>query len=123
LVDGIWLAGLAGGQNQTYIAGVTANNAASQTTATAIASGLSLVEVDTAVATGSVNLPAAVAGTEVTIINNTAVSINVYASPIINQTTGALDTINALPNANPLQPAANSVTWLACAKNGHWLSK
>ena len=123
LVDGAWLSGLAGGQNQSYQAGVTANNAASQATATQIPSLISIVEVDTSVSTGSLVLPAAVAGSEITLINNTGNTINVYASLVTNALTGSLDTINALSNATALQPTANTVTIFYCAKNGHWLTK
>jgi hypothetical protein len=124
LVDGLWLAGIAGGLNQTYQAGLTAPNAASQATATVVPSGISLVEVDTSVANGSLVLPAAIAGTEISIINNTANTLNIYANAAINQATGALDTINALANASPFTGATlNSITWIACAKNGKWYTK
>lgn len=124
LVDGSWLTGLAGGQNQTYAAGLAAPNANNQATATVIPSGASLVEVDSAVSTGSVVLPAAIAGTELTIINNAGQTINVFANAAVNQLTGALDTINALSNATafPLTTAIG-VLWIACAKNGKWFTK
>lgn len=124
LVDGLWLQGLAGGLNQTYVSGLVANNAASQATATSIPSGISLAEVDTSVANGSLVLPDAIAGTEVSVINNTANTLNIYANAAINQTTGVLDTINALANASPFTGATgNTITWFACAKNGKWYTK
>lgn len=61
LVDGVWLNGLAGGVNQTYISDVNLTQGASQTAGYFLPSLLQLVEVDTAVANGSLTLPAALA--------------------------------------------------------------
>jgi hypothetical protein len=123
LVDGTWLQGLAGGANQSYIAGInlTVNN---QNTGYFLPGLLQLAEVDTAVASGSLTLPAAQAGTEITIFNNgTGQTINIFANPHINQLTGALDTIQATSNATATTLANNAVLILYCCKNGLWLFK
>lgn len=124
LVDGAWLAGLAGGGNLTAQSGLAAPNANSQATATVIPPGIYLVEVDSSVATGSVVLPPAVAGTELALINNGTGVLNVFADPTINQLTGALDTINNVANGTAVATVtAPSTTWYSCAKNGKWFSK
>jgi len=123
LVDATWLRGLAGGQNEFFQNGLAAPNAASQATGTPIPTGMALVEVDSSVSTGSVVLPFAAAGTEIQLINNTANTVNVYASPVINPSTGALDTINALANATAFPATANNLFAFACAKNGKWAAK
>ena len=127
LVDGAWLLGISGGENQTFGI-VAAPNAASQSTGTPIPSGVSLIEIDSGVNTGSVVLPAAVAGTEISIINNlgSGNAVNVYANPATNQLTGTLDKIGNASNATatPISGAtAGTIMWFACAKNGAWYSK
>jgi hypothetical protein len=123
LVDANWLRGLAATQNEASIFGLAAPNANVQATATPIPSGFALVQVDSAVATGSVVLPFAASGTEIQIINNTAVQVNVFANAALNPLTGALDTINALANVAAFLAAANSIFAFACAKNGKWGAK
>lgn len=128
LVDGVWLTGLAGGANQIYAAGIAAPNANSQATATPVPAVTSLIEVDSSVATGSLVLPAAVAGSQITIINNTANALNTFANVRVNQLTGALDTINSLSNGTAFtgitgNGGASPVVIFTCAKNGLWLTK
>lgn len=128
LVDGVWLTGLAGGANQIYAAGLSAPNAASQSTATPIPATTSLIEVDSSVSTGSLVLPAAVAGSQITVINNTANGLDVYANTRLNQLTGALDTINTSTNTTAFtgitgNGGATPVIIFSCAKNGLWLTK
>ncbi len=123
LIDGTWVNGLAGGQNQTYQSGLTANNAASQSTATSIPAGIAIVEVDTSVANGSLVLPFANAGTEFALNNNTANSLDVYAQPGTNAATSSLDTINSLSNTTAFSAGANAITVFMCAKNGKWFTK
>lgn len=124
LVDGLWLQGLAGGANQSYVAGINLTAGATQTGGYFLPSLLQLVEVDTAVANGSLTLPAAIAGTEITIFNNaTGQTINIYANPNTNSLTGALDKIGTNSNATPTTMANNTVLILYCVKNGLWLTK
>jgi hypothetical protein len=123
LVDATWLFGLAGGTNQAFVAGLAAPNAASQATATPIPANTSLVQIDSSVATGSVTLPLALAGTDLAINNNTGNAVNMYASLVINQLTGALDTINAGANSAPVTLTANTITLVMCTKNGKWYTK
>lgn len=124
LVDGAWLTGLAGGVNQSFIAGVNlATN--SQTTGYFLPGLLQLVEVDTAIASGSLTLPAALAGTEIAIFNNaTGQTINVFANPNPNaQNAGALDKINTLSNATAITIANNTNLIFFSMKSGLWLTK
>jgi hypothetical protein len=127
MVDGAWLNALAGGLNQTYQAGVAATTAASQANGFHYPSGINILEVDSSVATGSIVLPAAVAGTELTIVNTTANALNVYANPSINQLTGSTDQINGASNATAFtvtaSGGANPVPIFYCAKNGAWWTK
>jgi hypothetical protein len=128
LTDGAWLRALAGGLNVGQISGFTANVSSSQSGGAQIPSGIALVEVDTSVTLGSVILPYAIAGTVLTIINNTLNQLYVYANPTFNRLTGTLDTINQSgSNSTPFTgvTASNSnvpVVTFYCAKNGLWLT-
>jgi hypothetical protein len=124
LVDATWLNGLAAGQNQTFQSGLAAPNAANQGTATPVPSGISMVEVDSSVNTGSLVLPFAVAGTEISIIQNGTGVLNIYANAGTNPLTAAQDQINNASNATAFATVTSpSVTWFACAKNGKWYAK
>jgi hypothetical protein len=128
LVDGAWLTGLAGGANQLYAAGLNAPNANSQSTATPIPATTALIEVDSSVANGSLVLPAAVAGSQITVINNTSNALSIYANTRVNQFTGSLDTINQTGSnttafAVTASGGALPVAIFTSAKNGLWLTK
>lgn len=127
--DFVWLNGLAGGNNfncQT----VAAPNAASQATATQIgvpnAQGIeaALIDCNSSVNTGSLQLPQAVKGKELSILNRTANTINVYASPQVNKVTGALDVIIGAGASNTNATAVTIATFVAnyffCPVDGVW---
>lgn len=122
LVDGAWLQGLAGGTNQTYVSGLVAN-ATTQATATSIPANTNIVEFDTVASSGAAVLPAAVAGTDIAIINNGANPLQIFANLAVNQLTAAQDTINALSNGTALAVTNATIIIFICAKNGHWLTK
>ena len=121
LVDGAWLNGLAGGQNETYQSGITAAGS-TQAGAFQLTPGIAIYEIDTATSAQGVALPEAVAGTELSIYNNTAqTNLVVYPAIANNALTGAQDTIN---NTTSLAfTAARQILFLACPKNGVWAGK
>lgn len=117
--DGTWLLGLAGGQNNSYQFGITAAGT-TQATATQLAAGVRLLQVDTAAASSGVALPQCVAGNEVSLYNNGANTLTVYPSIANNLLTAAQDTINSSTSFS----VATHVAMLAfCAKNGVWAAK
>lgn len=117
-IDGGWLLGLSGGTNLTYQSGITAAGT-TQATATQLAAGIALIEVDTAAASTGVALPACVAGTVVQLYNNGAQTLTIYPQIINNGLTSAQDTIN---NGTSLSGGLATHTQIsfACAKNGVW---
>lgn len=121
LVDGVWLQGVSGGANQTYQYGITASGTSSQSAAFQLPGGINFFEVDTAAANSGVALPAAIAGTDVVIYNNTSTAtLVVYPQIANNPLTGAQDTIN---NTTSLTMAAHAPVAFFCAKNGVWGAK
>lgn len=120
LIDQNWLNGLAGGLNYSYQSGITAVGT-TQATATALPSGIMLLEVDTAAGSTGVALPLCYAGTQFVLNNNGANNITVYPAVANNPTLSpaAQDTIN---NTTTLTLNAHTQTAFACAKNGVWYS-
>lgn len=121
MVDGTWLNGLAGGQNQTYQYGISAAGT-TQATATQLPAGVYLIQVDTAAASSGVALPPAVAGSEVYIFNNGLSTMSVYPSITNNVLTGAQDTINKGTSYSG-GIAAGAAAIFFSAKNGVWGAK
>jgi hypothetical protein len=121
LIDQTWLNGLAGGLNYPYQYGITAAGT-TQATATQLASGARLLEVDTTAASTGVALPPCLQGTAVSIYNNGASTLTVYPAIANNPITAAQDTIN---NGTSFSGGvATHVSLLAfCAKNGVWAAK
>ncbi len=119
--DGTWLNGLAGGQNATFQSGIAAAGT-TQATATQLAAGIQLFEIDTAAASSGVALPACVGGTELSIYNNGASTLTVYPLIINNPITAAQDTINSGTSFSG-GIAQHVIVWFACAKNGVWGAK
>ena len=122
LIDGAWLNGLAGGQNYTFQAGITAHSGGTQAACLNLTPGTWMYEVDTVGAAGdSICLPFAVAGNTLVISNAaTTNSMNIFAQPGTNALTGTTDTINNVANATAYAlTAANNVDCFV-AKNGLW---
>lgn len=117
LIDQTWLNGLAGGQNWPAQSGISAAGT-TQATATPLALGVFLYQVDTASgsATG-IALPSCLPGIVSIIYNNTATNLTIYPAVANNPVTGVQDTIN---NATTLSLTAHTQTSPACAKNGIW---
>lgn len=121
LADANWLAGLAGGQNQSFQSGITAKAGGTQTTCTNIVPGIYLNQVDT-VASGndSICLPFAVAGTNVQIRNNGAQTMAIFAQSGTNTLTASTDTINNASNSSSYTVVAQNSADCFVAKNGAW---
>lgn len=116
LIDGAWLNALAGGLNNTFQSGITAAGT-TQATATALTSGVKLVEIDTAAGNTGVNLPSALAGASINIYNAGANIVTVYPAVANNPITAIQDTINA-GVSTPLTPTFALVC--STARNGIW---
>jgi hypothetical protein len=122
MVDGAWLNGLAGGQNETYQSAISAAGT-TQATATVVPAGIALVEVDTVPASSGIALPSAIAGTEIQIFNSTATTMKIYPSVANNPVTGVQDTINGGTSLTVTGASGGTVSALMCAKNGVWGAK
>ncbi len=128
LQDSSWLNGLAGGDN-LYTQTVTAFSGGGQASASPMgvpnAQGVAaaLIDIGTvAVAGDSVALPQAVKGRVLMVFNSTANSADVFALPVVNRATGALDTLNALANATAYALAAGARAAFFCSVDGKWAS-
>lgn len=121
LVDGTWLAGLAGGQNQTFQSGFTATGT-TQATALQLPAGIAKLQVDTTAASTGVALPPCFAGTEVWLYNNGASTLTIYPSIANNSVTAAQDTINSGTSFSG-GLATHVLALFGCAKNGVWGAK
>ena len=125
-VDGTWLNGVAGGQNFSYQYGLTAAGT-NQATAAVVPSGIYLVEVDTSGSGGAtgIALPECYQGTVLTVLNNTAYTIDVYPNAANNGTTNAQDVIITAGSAGTTSTSMTLYTGktFSCAKNGTWLGK
>ena len=118
LIDGGWLNGLAGGQNESYQSGIAAAGSG-QSSATQLPSGIALLEVDSG--SGGVALPTCFAGSELSVYNNTGGGITVYPTVPNNPATSAQDTIN---NSSSFSASSGHTPYyFACAKNGVWSAK
>ncbi len=121
LQDGVWLNGLAGGQNYFYQSNVVALGT-NQATSTQLSNGIRLFEIATSSASTGVALPPCVAGTAVSIYNNSGQTMVIYPAIANNALTAAQDTINSGTTFSG--NLANHVAFFAfCPKNGDWAAK
>lgn len=117
--DGNWLNGLAGGHNLLFQNGITAIGT-NQATSQQLADRIAVLEIDTSSASTGVALPAALAGVNIFVINNTANNISVFPSIVNNPVTAAQDTFNN--NATSFTLNANTGAGFTCGKNGRWFT-
>lgn len=117
-IDGLWLKGIAGGQNYTYQYNISAAGT-TQATATVLPTNIFLIEVDTVASGTGVNLPTCIPGTQMQIYNNGANSLTIFPAVANNPATGAQDTIN---NATSIALASHAAISPACAKAGVWFA-
>lgn len=121
LVDGTWLNGLAGGQNETNQSGIAAAGT-NQATATQLPAGIAMMSIDTVASSTGVALPPCLAGTEVSIYNNGANTLAVYPTVSNNPVTGSQDTINNGPSLSGGM-ATHTSKFFYCPKNGVWAAQ
>lgn len=113
LQDGVWLRGLAAGQNRSYINGLTAHAGGTKAAALQIPAAAALVEFETVATNGdSALLPQALAGTEVKVANSGAATMALYGR--------GTDTINDAATATNYDLATNVSATFFCAKDGQW---
>lgn len=122
LIDGTWLNGLAGGQNESYQSGIVAAGT-TQATATQLPASVAIIEVDTVPANSGVNLPPALQGTEFTVFNSTSTTLKFYPSVANNPVTNVQDTINGATSLTVTGASGGTVSVFVCAKNGIWAAK
>lgn len=118
-IDGDWLNGLAGGHNMIFQNGLTAVGT-NQATSLQLADRVAFLEIDTSSASTGAALPAAIAGVNVFVANNTANNIVIYPQILNNPTTSAQDTFNAAQTSFTLNAHTGSA--FSCAKNGIWFT-
>lgn len=121
LVDGIWLNGLAGGQNFTSQSGIVAHAGGTQAACLVLPAGIAFVSVDTVASSGdSVCLPFAAAGMNIQIANNSSTTLNIFGQAGNNPLTAAADTINNTAGSTNFSPTTQQNTECFAAKNGAW---
>ena len=122
LQEGLWLNSFAGGANRVFQNGITAKASGSATVFTQLLPYIYCYSVDTCATTGdAVALPAALPGTILAVINNTATSnLSVYAYQGVNNGAANNDTINNNSNSTANSLAAHTMTIFVCAKVGQW---
>ena len=116
LQDGVWLNGLAGGQNYLAAFGIVAAGT-THAGATQLNPGTQLVEIDTVPANSGVALPPAVQGAMINMYNATATAVTIYPAILNNEFTATQDTINGLISFS--LPAETSILF-ATANTGLW---
>lgn len=125
--DGVWLNGLAGGNNRWSQSGIVAlaggAQAGSPVLGGANAQGIepALIRVTTvATAADSAQLVNAIKGKTLLVHNATANALAIFASPTVNKATGVVDVINALANGTALSIPAGKIGLFFCALDGFW---
>jgi hypothetical protein len=113
LQDGIWLRGLANGQNRSSVNGLVAHSGGTKAAALQLPAAVALIEVATVAADGdSVLAPQALAGTEFCIYNAGASTLDIYGR--------GTDTINGSATATAYTLATGVSARFFCASNGAW---
>lgn len=121
MIDGTWVANLAAGHNNTYVASLTARAGGTQAACTALADGVYLQEIDTAAtANDSVCLPFANPPNVIVVTNQGAAAVAVFANASTNPATGTTDSINGVANTAQLTLSPQSGAMFFSAKAGRW---
>lgn len=116
LIDGAYVLGLAQGQNNTFVNGITAAGT-TQATATVLAPSTALYELDTVASSTGVSLPFALPGVVFELYNNGAQTVTIYPSVTNNPVSAAQDTIN---NGTSATVATHVAYHCFSAKAGVW---
>lgn len=113
LQDGVWLRGLANGQNRSSVNNLVAHAGGTKAAALQMPAAVSYISFVT-VATGgdSALMPQAKAGTEVFVANAGAASMNIYGR--------GTDTINGVATATAYALGNGVSAIFFCAKDGAW---
>lgn len=113
LPDGIWLRGLANGQNRSYVSGITAHSGGTKAAAFQLPAAVSFIEVDTVAADAdSVLAPQATKGSSFALFNASAHTLDVYGR--------GTDTINLAATATAYALTTGQTALFFCAKDGSW---
>lgn len=113
LQDGLWLNGLANGQNRSYVNGITAHSGGTKAAAFQLPAAVSLIEVDTVAADNdSVLAPQAAKGATFLIFNAGAHTLNIYGR--------GTNTINGAATATAYSLTTGQTAIFFCAKDGSW---
>lgn len=120
LVDGVWLYGLAGGQNYSFQSGLTALGT-NQATALQLNPGITMYSIDTVASNTGIALPQCIAGTQIEGIRNAgANTLSIYGSATVNPLSATNDTINGTAGSTAYTITTNTNASFFCAKNGAW---
>lgn len=92
----------------SYATGITANPGTTQATGTKLTRAIN--EIATSVANGSIQLPVAVPGMQITVINETGQTLNVFGAPSNPLNANSAGDVIAANNSNTYQPTATGVT-------------
>jgi len=128
LQDADWLLGLAGGDN-LICQDVTCLAGGGQPGAPVmggVVNGVEATLIRLKVVTSvndSSQLPQAIHGREISVLNGTANSANIYANSNVNKATGALDTVNGAVNTQAVAVAGNATAYFFCPADGVWGQK
>jgi len=128
LQDSDWLLGLAGGDNLTCqdIVCLAGGAQAGSPVMGAVVNGLeaTLIRLKTVVTAGdSAQLPQAIHGRELSVLNSTANSANIFANATVNKATGVVDVIQNVANGTAVALAGNASVYYFCPADGVWGSK
>lgn len=120
-VEGRWLLGIVGGQNFAYQNNIAAHAGGTQAACLSLIPGTYLYEIDTVTTTGdSICLPFAQQGTNLSIRNAGAQTLDVYGQTNNNPATAAADTINGTAGSTAYTAIANNSIECFSAKSGSW---
>ena len=121
LIDGAYVNGIAAGQNFESASGLVAHAGGGQASATPLPLKALIAVSTVATAADSVVLPVSDAGMSMTVINTSANSLDIYASPLANHKNGDVsDKINGEDNDTAYALAAGAIVQFVCAKAGNW---
>jgi hypothetical protein len=120
-IDGSWLLGVVQGVNWTYQNSITAHAGGGQTACQNLPASIYLIEIGTVASTSdSVCLPFAIQGTNMSIHNAGAQTVNIFGQSANNLLTGSADTINGTAGSSAYSMISQNSAECFAAKNGVW---
>jgi len=113
LQDGLWLLGLANGQNRSSQTNLVAHAGGTKAAALQIAAAVAFVKFDTVATNGdSALLPQAKAGVCLAVFNNGAATLSLYGR--------GTDTVNGSATATNYDLTTKQCAFFFCAEDGEW---